>query len=76
MADVKITVRENGSYRVEAPAGTLEVLDASGKPYDLAGKTSFSLCRCGHSENKPFCDGNHKNKGFQAPSSVPPPAKP
>jgi CDGSH-type Zn-finger protein len=76
MADVKITIRENGPYRIEAPAGTLEVLDATGKPFDLAGRTAFSLCRCGHSETKPFCDGAHKRMGFQAPSVVVPPPGP
>jgi len=26
----------------------------------------FALCRCGHSSNKPFCDGTHKKENFQA----------
>lgn len=37
-----------------------------GKPFDLKGKTAFSLCRCGHSANKPFCDGTYGKVGFQA----------
>jgi CDGSH-type Zn-finger protein len=66
MAVVRITVRANGPYRVEAPEGTLELVDAAGNPYDLTGKTAFSLCRCGGSVNKPFCDGTHSKIGFQA----------
>ena len=66
MAPVKITVRKNGAYRVEAPVGMVELVDADGISYDLAGKTSFSLCRCGGSATKPFCDGAHNRIGFQA----------
>ena len=66
MAQVKITVRPNGPYRVEAPEGAVELVDANGNPYDIAGKTAFSLCRCGGSVNKPFCDGTHTKLGFQA----------
>jgi CDGSH-type Zn-finger protein len=66
MAQVKITVRNNGPFRVEAPEGSIELVDADGNPYDLTGKTAFSLCRCGGSTNKPFCDGTHSRIGFQA----------
>ena len=65
MAEVKITVRRSGPYRVEAPEGSIEIVDADGTPYDLTGKTAFSLCRCGGSVNKPFCDGTHSKIGFQ-----------
>ena len=66
MAVVKITVRRNGPYRVEAPEGSIELVDADGNPYDLTGKTAFSLCRCGGSVTKPFCDGTHSKVGFIA----------
>ncbi|HZD31402.1 MAG TPA: CDGSH iron-sulfur domain-containing protein [Candidatus Angelobacter sp.] len=70
MAAVKITVRRNGPYRVEAPDGGLELVDADGNAYDLTGKTAFSLCRCGASANRPFCDGTHNKIGFQSAEVV------
>ncbi len=71
MSEIKITVRKNGPYRVEAPEGSIEIVDADGGAYDLStkvkdGKLAFSLCRCGGSVNKPFCDGTHSKIGFQA----------
>jgi CDGSH-type Zn-finger protein len=66
MSAVKITVRKNGPYRVEAPEGSIELVDADGNPYNLTGKPAFSLCRCGASVNKPFCDGTHSKMGFEA----------
>lgn len=53
----KITVLSNGSLRVE---GDFEIVDKEGNLYDLGGRTVVSLCRCGKSQNKPFCDGSHK----------------
>ncbi|MBA3914604.1 MAG: CDGSH iron-sulfur domain-containing protein [Acidobacteriales bacterium] len=66
MAEVKITIRPNGPYRVEAPEGSIELVDVEGNKFDLTGKPAFSLCRCGASVNKPFCDGAHSRMGFQA----------
>jgi CDGSH-type Zn-finger protein len=66
MPQVRITVKRNGPYRVEAPEGTLELVDADGNVYDLTGKPAFSLCRCGASTKKPFCDGTHTQIGFAA----------
>jgi hypothetical protein len=48
---VTITAKKNGPYRVEATDGAeVKVLDAEGKPFDLKGKTAFSLCRCGRGQ--------------------------
>ena len=60
---VKITVRPNGPLRVEGP---ITLVDVNGNAWDLTGKPAFSLCRCGASVNKPFCDGTHSKMGFQA----------
>lgn len=60
MADVKITVRKDGPFKIEAPEGSIELVDHEGNKFDLTGKTIFSLCRCGASAKKPYCDGTHK----------------
>lgn len=57
MAATKITVLNNGSLKVE---GDFEIVDKDGNVYDLAGRTIVSICRCGLSMNKPFCDASHK----------------
>lgn len=57
MASTKITVNPNGSLKVE---GDFEIVDRHGKAYGLQGRTIVSLCRCGMSANKPFCDGAHR----------------
>jgi CDGSH-type Zn-finger protein len=70
MSAIKITVRPNGSYKVEGAEGAVELVDGEGNKYDLTGKPVFALCRCGASANKPFCDGAHKGIGFQAAESA------
>ncbi len=62
MAATKITIANNGSIRIE---GDFVIVDPEGKPFGLGGRTAISLCRCGQSQNKPFCDGAHKRVAFQ-----------
>jgi len=74
MPDTKITVNNDGSIKIE---GDFEILDPQGNKFGLAGRTVISLCRCGQSANKPFCDGAHKRTGFQdkvEARELPPPA--
>ena len=54
----KITINSNGSIKVQ---GEFEIVDPQGNVYGLAGRDTISLCRCGLSQNKPFCDGSHKD---------------
>lgn len=63
MAETKITPTNNGPLRVE---GEFTLRDPEGNAFGLGGRTAVSLCRCGHSENKPFCDGSHNRVGFQS----------
>ncbi len=70
----KIRIRNNGPLVVE---GDVTLVDASDKPFGFGGRATISLCRCGHSANKPFCDGAHRTQGFAdecAARDLPPPA--
>ena len=53
----KLTINNNGSVKIE---GDFEIVDRNGTAYGLGGRTVVTLCRCGQSKNKPFCDGSHK----------------
>lgn len=57
MSKVQIKVLDNGSLRV---TGDVELIDAEGNVFPA--KPAFSLCRCGLSNKKPYCDGSHKGK--------------
>ena len=68
MADVTISLIGNGPIMVEGP---ISLLDKDDNPVEVtAGKAVF-LCRCGQSEEKPFCDGAHKRCGYVSESPVP-----
>ena len=55
----KIRVLDGGPYRVE---GGVPILDHEGG--EIEAPPAYSLCRCGGSSRKPFCDGTHKRIGF------------
>jgi CDGSH-type Zn-finger protein len=57
MEKTKLTIRDNGPILVK---GNFEIVDAEGNSYPT--KSQVSLCRCGLSQRKPFCDGSHKGK--------------
>ncbi|MCZ2100702.1 MAG: CDGSH iron-sulfur domain-containing protein [Chitinophagales bacterium] len=68
-----ITVLNDGSLRVK---GDFQIVDGDGQEYDLQGREIVSLCRCGLSKNKPFCDGSHKgNFEHKATAFALPPKK-
>ncbi|MBI1917103.1 MAG: CDGSH iron-sulfur domain-containing protein [Planctomycetes bacterium] len=66
---IVIRCRENGPYVLEGP---VKVVDHLGNAFTIpAGKNNVALCRCGHSKNRPFCDGSHRDCGFQAAEVAP-----
>jgi len=74
MSDVIVRVRPNGPLLVEGP---IKVVDPDGNEFPInKSKPAIALCRCGHSQTRPFCDGAHKAAGFCAADTAPvPPAE-
>ena len=62
MSDIKIQAMKNGPLVI---TGAVDVLDSNGQPM-TPPRPRVALCRCGHSGNKPFCDGMHNKAGFQS----------
>jgi len=59
---VDVQPLHNGPLRI---VGNLEVVSGTGRTCSKVTETY--LCRCGQSQNKPYCDGSHKAAGFVAP---------
>jgi CDGSH-type Zn-finger protein len=68
MADVTVTVSRRGPLLVQG-ASSIELVDARGNSFPVE-KDSIALCRCGASDNKPFCDGSHRACGFDDETSA------
>ena len=61
-ADPEVAPWPNGPLFVR---GRTRVVDANGST--IRESSRVALCRCGGSDNKPFCDGTHRENGFRAP---------
>jgi len=57
--DATITVKANGSLQVKGAT----IVGSDGVV--ISTEEAVFLCRCGHSQNKPFCDGGHRAAGFE-----------
>jgi len=68
MAQIK--VRMNGPYLVDV-GEDVKLVDWNGNEYQIP-RRPFALCRCGGSQNKPFCDGTHSRIGFAAAQAAVP----
>ena len=63
MADTtQITIKDSGPYLVKGP---ITLLDAEGNEFTI-DKPAVPLCRCGASTTPPFCNGTHRETGFES----------
>ena len=62
MATAVITVRNDGPYHIK---GDFTITSQGGRAIEVKTDEVW-LCRCGQSQNKPFCDGSHKKAAFSS----------
>ncbi len=75
MTGPRIVTRANGPYVVHGPVA---IVDSDGREIEVPEGEHVTLCRCGHSDTKPFCDKSHRIVDFVSrprfePERQPPP---
>lgn len=66
LLEPSIALIEDPALGVSGPIfvrGGIEIVDSEGEPYEIRNRVT--LCRCGQSGNKPFCDGSHIKANFR-----------
>jgi len=71
----RIVTKANGPYIVHGP---VTIIDSEGREIAVPEGEHVTLCRCGHSDTKPFCDRSHSVVDFVSrprfePEREPPP---
>ena len=61
---LRLKVMDDGALQLRGDLTQVRLVDGEGHEYDLSGRRSVLLCRCGQSQNKPFCDSSHERTGF------------
>lgn len=74
----RIVTKANGPYIVHGP---ITIVDSEGREIEVADGDHVTLCRCGHSDTKPFCDSTHRvvdfvsRPRFEPERGLPPPTE-
>lgn len=66
MDEIIIEIRKNGSIKIPGP---IKIVNEEGNE-TILDQERISLCRCGASKNKPFCDTTHRTIGFAGPGAT------
>ncbi|MDQ2941444.1 MAG: CDGSH iron-sulfur domain-containing protein [Chloroflexota bacterium] len=61
---LRLKVMDDGALQLRGDLSKIRVVDGEGHPFDFGEHRTVLLCRCGQSQNKPFCDSSHLRTGF------------
>jgi CDGSH-type Zn-finger protein len=61
---LRLKVMDDGALQLRGDLSQVRVVDGEGNAFDFGERRTVLLCRCGQSQNKPFCDSSHERTGF------------
>jgi CDGSH iron-sulfur domain-containing protein 3 len=61
---LRLKVMDDGALQLRGDLSQIRVVDGDGRAFDFGDRRTVLLCRCGMSQNKPFCDSSHERVGF------------
>jgi CDGSH-type Zn-finger protein len=61
---LRLKVMDDGALQLRGDLSQIRVVDGEGNAFDFGERRTVLLCRCGQSQNKPFCDSSHLSTGF------------
>lgn len=71
-APLRLKVMDDGALQLRGDLSQVRVVDGEGNAFDFGERRTVLLCRCGQSQNKPFCDSSHERTGFKSSVRVDP----
>jgi CDGSH-type Zn-finger protein len=69
---LRLKVMDDGALQLRGDLSHIRVVDGEGNAFDFGDRRTVLLCRCGQSQNKPFCDSSHERIGFMSSVRVVP----
>ena len=71
-APLRLKVMDDGALQLRGDLSQIRVVDGDGQPFNFGERRTVLLCRCGQSQDKPFCDSSHLRTGFRSSIRVDP----
>jgi CDGSH-type Zn-finger protein len=69
---LRLKVMDDGALQLRGDLSQVRVVDGEGRTFSFGERRTVLLCRCGQSQNKPFCDSSHLRTGFASSIRVDP----
>ena len=72
IAPLRLKIMDDGALQLRGDLSQIRVVDGEGNVFEFGERRTVLLCRCGQSQDKPFCDSTHERIGFTSSVRVDP----